>query len=99
MPPICMATQTSVLAAPLIFATGEEVLPIGGYMGTIPEPSVTMLRSMVDAGTFHLVVTAAHSQDPRVLWIERHCLRAATRSNPAGDSVGPLDTFYCVPRP
>ena len=39
--PDLMATQTSVLAASLIFATGQEVLPIGGYTGTIPDPSMT----------------------------------------------------------
>ena len=96
--PDLMATQTSVLAAPLIFATGQEVLPIGGYTGTIPEPTVANLRSMVAAGTFHLVLVAAHSRDPRILWIARHCQRVPTPPNPGSD-VGPLDTFYCVPRP
>lgn len=94
--PDLMATQTSVLAAPFIFATGQEVLPIGGYTGTIPEPSVTMLRSMVDTGTFHLVLTASHSQDPRAVWIARHCLRAPTPPNQAGNGIGLLDAFYCV---
>ena len=92
-----MATQTSVLAAPFIFATGQEVLPIGGYTGTIPEPTVANLRSMVDAGKFHLAVTAAHSRDPRSIWIAHHCLNAPTPANP-GAHVGPLDTFYCIPR-
>ena len=64
--PDLMATQTSVLAAPIIFATGQEVLPIGGYTGTIPEPAVATLRSKVAAGTFHLVLVAAHSRDPRI---------------------------------
>lgn len=96
--PDLMATQTSVLAAPLIFATGQEVLPIGGYTGTIPEPTVAAVRSMVAAGTFHLVLVAAHSRDPRVLWIARHCQRVPTPPNPGSD-IGPLDTFYCVPRP
>lgn len=96
--PDLMATQTSVLAAPLIFATGQEVMPIGGYTGTIPEPTVAAVRSMVAAGTFHLVLVAAHSRDPRVLWIARHCQRVPTPPNPGSD-VGPLDTFYCVPRP
>lgn len=96
--PDLMATQTSVLAAPFIFATGQEVLPIGGYTGTIPEPSVAALRSMVAAGRFHLVLTAAHSHDPRVLWIAHDCLRLPTPVAPPGDVTGPLGIFYCTPR-
>ena len=42
--PDLMATQTSVLAAPIIFTTGQEILPIGGYTGTIPEPAVAAVR-------------------------------------------------------
>ena len=34
-----MATQTSAVAAPFIYDSGREVLPIGGFTGTIPEPS------------------------------------------------------------
>jgi 4-amino-4-deoxy-L-arabinose transferase-like glycosyltransferase len=97
--PDLMATQTSVLAAPLIFATGQEVLPIGGYTGTIPEPTVAALRSMVAAGRFHLALSAVHSHDPRITWIAHHCLKAPTPPNPASDVIGPLETFYCVPRP
>ena len=37
--PDLMATQTSAVAAPFIYDSGKEVLPIGGYTGTIPEPS------------------------------------------------------------
>jgi 4-amino-4-deoxy-L-arabinose transferase-like glycosyltransferase len=96
--PDLMATQTSVLAAPLIFATGQEVLPIGGYTGTIPEPTVATVSSMVAAGKFHLALSAAHSRDPRIHWIARHCQRVPTPPNPGSD-VGLLDTFYCVPRP
>ena len=97
--PDLMAAQTSVLAAPLIFATGQEVLPIGGYTGTIPEPSVSELRSMVAAGTFHLVVTAATSFDSRVIWVAENCLKLATPPNSANDLAGALATYYCAPRP
>ena len=34
--PYLAAVQTSALAAPLIWATGQGVLPIGGFTGTIP---------------------------------------------------------------
>ncbi|HUD17470.1 MAG TPA: glycosyltransferase family 39 protein, partial [Acidimicrobiales bacterium] len=34
--PDLLATQTSALAAPYIYQSGREVLPIGGFTGTIP---------------------------------------------------------------
>ena len=98
-PDLMAAPRASVLAAPLIFATGQEVLPIGGYTGTIPEPSVSELRSMVAAGTFHLVVTAATSFDSRVIWVAENCLKLATPPNSANDLAGALATYYCAPRP
>ena len=58
-----MATETSALAAPFIFVSGQEVLPIGGYTGTIPEPSLATLESMVRKGTFHLVLQSPSATD------------------------------------
>jgi 4-amino-4-deoxy-L-arabinose transferase-like glycosyltransferase len=95
--PDLMATQTSVLAAPFIFATGQEVLPIGGYSGTTPEPSVGRLRALVAASAFHLVLVGPTSTDPRVEWIRRQCLKAPTPSNGAAAGVAaPPDVYYCT---
>jgi 4-amino-4-deoxy-L-arabinose transferase-like glycosyltransferase len=95
--PDLMATQTSVLAAPFIFATGQEVLPIGGYSGTTPAPSVGRLRALVAAGVFHLVLVGPTSTDPRVEWIRRHCLKAPTPSNGAAAGVAaPPGVYYCT---
>ena len=54
--PFLMANQTSALAAPFIYVSGQEVLPIGGYTGTIPEPTLPTIEFMVHAGGFHLVL-------------------------------------------
>lgn len=91
-----MVTQTSALAAPIIFDTGQEVLPIGGYSGTIPEPSLAALRSMLDAGDFHLVVVAAGSHDRRVAWLSAHCIKVPSPPNAASRFIGPLRTLYCL---
>ena len=48
--PDLMAAQTSAVAAPYIYATGDEVLPLGGYTGTTPAPSVAQTRSMIARG-------------------------------------------------
>jgi 4-amino-4-deoxy-L-arabinose transferase-like glycosyltransferase len=93
--PDLMAVQSSVLASPFIFATGQEVLPIGGYTGTEPEPSVSDLEKMVAKGNFHLVLAPMGSRLPQVVWIRRHCLRLnATKATAV---IGPLRVFYCSP--
>ncbi|MGA3147910.1 MAG: glycosyltransferase family 39 protein [Acidimicrobiales bacterium] len=94
--PFLMATQTSALAAPFIFVSGQEVLPIGGYTGTIPEPSLATLESMVHAGAFHLVLQSPSATDPRLVWIARHCLSVP---QPKGRGVpsGPrYAIYYCL---
>jgi hypothetical protein len=90
--PFLMATQTSALAAPFIFVSGQEVLPIGGYTGTIPEPSLAALTSMVHSGAFHLVLQSPSATDPRLVWIARHCISVP---QPTGQGV-PSGTRYAI---
>ncbi len=56
--PDLMATQTSAVAAPFIYDSGKEVLPIGGFTGTIPSPTLARLQAMIARGDFHLVIQA-----------------------------------------
>jgi hypothetical protein len=96
--PDLIATQTSVLAAPFIFATGQEVLPIGGYTGRIPEPTVSRMAALVAAGAFHLVIAVAGSSDPRVEWVAHHCLKLRTPPDAAPSGVVlDVDVYYCTP--
>ncbi len=94
--PDLMATETSVLAAPFIYATGQEVLPIGGYTGTTPSPTVANLRKMVALGRFHLVLAVHASTDSRITWIATHCLLAPPPKAPNSDVIGPLSAYFCV---
>jgi hypothetical protein len=71
--PYLMATQTSALAAPFIYVSGREVLPIGGYTGTIPVPTLAQLQSMIQARQFHLVLQTRTASDPRLVWIAKNC--------------------------
>jgi hypothetical protein len=67
--------STSVLAAPAILFSGDEVLPIGGFFGGGPAPTLATLRSDISKGyvtVFQLPLTPP-SPDPRVQWLERHC--------------------------
>lgn len=71
--PDLMAAQTSALAAPFIYVSGREVLPIGGYAGDDPAPTLPQLQSMIRAGTVHLVLQTRQATDPRLIWITQHC--------------------------
>jgi hypothetical protein len=50
--------QTSTASVPIILATGEPVVTIGGYKSRDPYPTVAGLESMVAAGELHYVLLA-----------------------------------------
>jgi hypothetical protein len=87
--PYLLATQTSAVASVFIYASGLEALPIGGFTGTIPSPTLSQLKSDIRQGLFHLVL-AAPSHDPRLRWIASHCLKA-------GKAASGLRNYYCMP--
>lgn len=81
------AAYTSALASPLIYASGEEILPIGGFDGRTPVPSVATLRADVANGAFHTVLLVP-TRDPRVTWVLTSCRFVPTR-------VPIVQTYYC----
>ncbi|MDH6111787.1 4-amino-4-deoxy-L-arabinose transferase-like glycosyltransferase [Kitasatospora sp. MAP12-15] len=52
------ATTTWTASSPYILATGAEVLPIGGFTGQAPAPTLDRLRSLVAGGQLHYVLIA-----------------------------------------
>ena len=42
-----------------IYDSGLEALPIGGFTGTIPAPTLAQLQADVRAGRFHLVLATS----------------------------------------
>lgn len=87
--PYLLATQTAALASVFIDDSGQEALPIGGFTGTIPAPTLRQLQADVRAGRFHLVLAAA-SADPRLRWIAAHCMHV-------GLAAGTLHNYFCQP--
>ena len=71
--PIQMATDSSILAAPYILATGKEILPIGGFQGGIPAPRLAQLQQYIDSGQVRAMLVPRASSDPRIVWIRAHC--------------------------
>jgi 4-amino-4-deoxy-L-arabinose transferase-like glycosyltransferase len=90
-----MATQTAVLAAPFIWASGREVLPIGGFTGTIPEPTLTTLQGLIHDGVVRTFLQSPTTTDPRLTWIAQHCLHIKTRST-SHRAVLPLAVYFCI---
>jgi 4-amino-4-deoxy-L-arabinose transferase-like glycosyltransferase len=73
--PIAFATDTSLLASLTIYYTGKEILPIGGYAGGIPSPTLQQLRHYIANGSLRVVLIPIKpaSNDPRMIWVQTHC--------------------------
>ena len=82
--PYLMAAQSIGLPSAIIYDTGLEALPIGGYDGTTPSPTVPQLQADIRRGLFHLVWIESPS-DPRLRWITTHCAQL------------PMHLYDCVP--
>jgi 4-amino-4-deoxy-L-arabinose transferase-like glycosyltransferase len=76
--PIVFAIDTSQLAAPYILASGREILPIGGFEGGLPSPTLAQLRYYVSSGRLRAFLIPRASRDPRIVWVYRNCRRASS---------------------
>lgn len=70
--PYLLAVQSSYIASLFIYTSGLEALPIGGFTGTIPSPTLAQLQTDIAENKFHLVVSLS-TVDPRMRWIATHC--------------------------
>jgi 4-amino-4-deoxy-L-arabinose transferase-like glycosyltransferase len=71
--PIVMAVDSSILAAPFLLASGREILPIGGYQGGIPAPTLGELQRLISEGQVRAFLVPVIGDDPRVEWVHAHC--------------------------
>ena len=87
------STDTSGLAASNILYSGREVLPIGGYLGNVPAPTLATLQADIRRGYVRAFIlpVSPPGTDPRVLWLESHCTREP-QLHPYPDA-----TFLCAP--
>jgi 4-amino-4-deoxy-L-arabinose transferase-like glycosyltransferase len=73
-----MAAQSAALPSLIIYDTGLEALPIGGFDGTTPSPTLAQLQNDIRHGLFHLVWIDSGT-DPRLRWITTHCVQISKR--------------------
>jgi len=76
--PYVMAAQSALLPSAIIYDSGLEALPIGGFDGTTPSPALAQLQADIRHGLFHLVWISSGA-DPRLRWITTHCPRLTQR--------------------
>jgi 4-amino-4-deoxy-L-arabinose transferase-like glycosyltransferase len=91
--PIVFGIDTSALAAPYILASGREILPIGGFEGGVPAPTVAQLRDYVESGRLSALLLPSASRDRRLVWVYQHCTRTGSKT---GGRV-PLTLYDCSP--
>jgi 4-amino-4-deoxy-L-arabinose transferase-like glycosyltransferase len=91
-------SDTSGLAANYILFSGREVLPIGGYLGNVPAPTLATLQADIRRGyvRMFLLPVSPPGTDPRVQWLESHCTRPP---QPPGRRPAPDAVFICGPAP
>jgi hypothetical protein len=58
---------------------GRDVLPIGGYLGNVPDPTLATLRADISRGYVRVFVlpVSPPGPEPRVRWLESQCTRGA----------------------
>jgi hypothetical protein len=66
------------------------VLPIGGFTGSVPSPTLAQVEADVRDGAFHLVIGLARTTDPRMAWIASHC-------DDLRGHGGAVRDYYCLP--
>jgi 4-amino-4-deoxy-L-arabinose transferase-like glycosyltransferase len=86
--------DTSGLAMEYILYSGREVLPIGGYLGNVPAPTLATLQADISRGYVRgfVLPVSPPGPDPRVRWIESHCTR---QPPPPNRPAVPYANFFC----
>jgi 4-amino-4-deoxy-L-arabinose transferase-like glycosyltransferase len=92
--PIALVTDSSILAAPYILATGKEILPIGGYQGGIPAPTLSDLQRRIAGEEVRAFLVPNVSDDPRIAWITSHCKPLSSRRS--GNSQTTSELYDCA---
>jgi hypothetical protein len=70
-----MAGTSWTSVAPYIEATGQELLPMGGFSGSVPQPTLAAFQQMVRAGEveYVLVSSSAGTAASIAAWVRDAC--------------------------
>jgi 4-amino-4-deoxy-L-arabinose transferase-like glycosyltransferase len=71
-----VATQAAYTAEPLLRASSEPMLVMGGFTGLTPFPSAAQFGSLVAAGQVrYAMLTSARPDTAASTWVKAHCTR------------------------
>jgi len=99
-----LAVSSWSQASAYILATGQEVMPMGGFSGSVPEPTLARVRQLVATGQlrfFLLGATGGFGGSGRgaggtaaqvTSWVESAC--AAVPAADYGGTSGSAETLY-----
>jgi 4-amino-4-deoxy-L-arabinose transferase-like glycosyltransferase len=59
-----VAVNGSMQAAPIILASGQPVITMGGFNGSDPAPTLAQLQALVSSGQVHYILLGASSGPP-----------------------------------
>jgi 4-amino-4-deoxy-L-arabinose transferase-like glycosyltransferase len=87
-------TDSSILAENYILYSGREVLPIGGFLGGAPAPTLATLQGDIRSGYLRIFLLPVNppSSDPRVRWLEANCQGGTPHGYPVE-----VANFFCSP--
>jgi hypothetical protein len=70
-----LTVATSATASSAILATGREFLPVGGFSGRVPAPTLRVFVADVRAGKVAdvLVPVSPRSHNAAMEWVTAHC--------------------------
>jgi 4-amino-4-deoxy-L-arabinose transferase-like glycosyltransferase len=89
--------ETSQSAGFDILATGREFLPVGGFTGVVPAPTVSQFERLVAQGRIGraTVTTQPLTRSPVLLWVMDHCGRLASFEEPVPPHTNTV--YQCTP--
>jgi 4-amino-4-deoxy-L-arabinose transferase-like glycosyltransferase len=101
-----MAVSSWFQGSPYILTTGQEVLPMGGFTGSVPEPTLTRIKQLVSSGQLRFfllggpslrqIAGAAAAGSPQqaiVAWVQKTCAEVP----PAAYGAAPSPPTGAVP--
>ena len=89
-----LAAFGGLSAAPFITATGENVLPIGGFDGQDPTPTLKQFKAWVKSGDIKYVLAATGHGIRTNGKVEEWVLSNCTKDS---NAPGATDLYYCKP--
>jgi 4-amino-4-deoxy-L-arabinose transferase-like glycosyltransferase len=94
-----ITSETSAGSAFPIFSTGREFLPVGGFSGRVPSPTLAQFKDDVRTGKVVVVLAAVspRTRNPDMLWVISHC-QPLRYTGPDSSIAGRAMRFYrCAP--